>query len=74
MNEKRKDPLRRQPKHVDGTVRALRDAAKVNMGRLWGADDIAAARLEKLTKLCLWLADFLEEQKVRRLSDLKPRR
>ena len=41
--------------------------------RLAGADDIAAAKLEELTKLCLWLADFLEERKVRCLSDLEPR-
>ena len=58
---------------MQATTGALRDAAKVNMRRLAGADDIAAAKLEELTKLCLWLADFLEERKVRRLSDLEPR-
>ncbi len=58
---------------MQATTGALRDAAKVNMRRLAGADDIAAAKLEELTKLCLWLADFLEEGKVRCLSDLEPR-
>ncbi len=58
---------------MQATTGALRDAAKVNMRRLAGADDIAAAKLEELTKLCLWLADFLEERKVRCLSDLEPR-
>ncbi len=58
---------------MQATTGALRDAAKVNMCRLAGADDIAAAKLEELTKLCLWLADFLEERKVRCLSDLEPR-
>ena len=58
---------------MQSTTGALRDAAKVNMRRLAGADDIVAAKLEELTKLCLWLADFLEERKVRCLSDLEPR-
>ncbi len=58
---------------MQATTGALRDAAKVNMRRLAGADDIAAAKLEELTKLSLWLADFLEERKVRCLSDLEPR-
>ncbi|MCZ6467785.1 MAG: hypothetical protein O6829_10995 [Alphaproteobacteria bacterium] len=51
----------------------FRHAAKVPMDKLPGADDVAAAKIKTLTKLYLWLTDFLEEQKIRCLSDLETR-
>ncbi len=55
---------------MEATADQFRDAAKVAMDRVPGADDVAAAKLKTEAKACIKMAELLESRGVNCLAKL----